>query len=129
MDFIKAALDLRRNSQSRPWPPKHLALALQGGGSFGAFTWGALDRLLEEETIHFDALSGASAGAVNAVLLASGLASGGRKGARKSLEDFWAHVSQSQVMLPLEPYSRLFPTSASEKSAAPPAQGIRRLWA
>ena len=100
MDFIKAALDLRSKRTRPPWPPRRLALALQGGGSFGAFTWGALDRLLEDESIAFDAFSGASAGAVNAVLLASGLASGGREGARKSLEDFWAHVSQSQVLLP-----------------------------
>lgn len=100
MDFIKAALDLRGKKARRRWPPRHLALALQGGGSFGAFTWGALDRLLEDESIEFDAFSGASAGAVNAVLLASGLASGGREGARKSLEDFWAHVSQSALFLP-----------------------------
>ena len=100
MDFIKAALDLHRNEARRPWPPQRLALALQGGGSFGAFTWGALDRLLEEESIGFDAFSGASAGAVNAVLLASGLASGGRAGARKNLEDFWTHVSNSALFLP-----------------------------
>src|SRR4051812_20113907 len=56
---------------------KRLSLALQGGGAFGAFTWGVLDRLLEED-IDLDAVSGASAGAINAVLLASGLARGGR---------------------------------------------------
>lgn len=100
MDIIKAALDLRRAEPRRAWPPPLLAMALQGGGSFGAFTWGALDRLLEEETIVFDAFSGASAGAVNAVLLASGLAHGGREGARKNLDDFWAHVSQKSVFLP-----------------------------
>jgi NTE family protein len=100
VDFAKASLDLRAPLQRRPWPPPRLALALQGGGSFGAYTWGALDRLLEEEAIEIDALSGASAGAVNAVLLASGLASGGREGARKTLEDFWTHVSQSSLFLP-----------------------------
>jgi NTE family protein len=100
VDFIKAALDFRSKRAQRAWPPHRLALALQGGGSFGAFTWGALDRLLEEESIEFDAFSGASAGAVNAVLLASGLASGGREGARKSLETFWSHVSQSSLFLP-----------------------------
>ncbi len=98
--FIKAALDLRPQETPRPWPPRRLALALQGGGSFGAFTWGALDRLLEEETIEFDAFSGASAGAVNAVLLASGLIQGGREGARQNLEDFWTHVSQQALFLP-----------------------------
>ncbi|MBB4199440.1 hypothetical protein CCR94_16785 [Rhodoblastus sphagnicola] len=100
MDFIKASLDLRAPKTSRRWPPRRLGLALQGGGSFGAFTWGALDRLLEEEAVELDALSGASAGAVNAVLLASGLASGGRDGARKTLESFWTRVSQSSLFLP-----------------------------
>jgi NTE family protein len=100
VDFIKAALDLRPKRQPREWPPRRLALALQGGGSFGAFTWGALDRLLEEESIAFDAFSGASAGAVNAVLLASGLVTGGRDGARKTLEHFWSQVSQQALFLP-----------------------------
>jgi NTE family protein len=50
---------------------KRLSLALQGGGAFGAFTWGVLDRLLQEEQITFDAVSGASAGAMNAVVLAA----------------------------------------------------------
>ena len=93
MDFLKASLNLRPPGKNRPWPPERLALALQGGGSFGAFTWGALERLLENDAITFDAISGASAGAVNAVLLASGLASGGRDGARKVLENFWTHLS------------------------------------
>ncbi len=74
----------------------HLSLALQGGGSFGAFTWGVLDRLLEEPTIRFDIASGASAGAVNAVLLADGLRSGGRDGARQALRQFWTRVGQVQ---------------------------------
>ena len=73
MDIVKAALDLRRKNKRRAWPPRRPSLALQGGGSFGAFTWGALERLLDEPDIAFDAISGASAGAVNAVLLASGL--------------------------------------------------------
>jgi NTE family protein len=97
---MRASLDLRAPSGRRPWPPRRLALALQGGGSFGAFTWGALDRLLEQEDIELDAISGASAGAVNAVLLASGLASGGRERARKVLEEFWTRVSQSSLFLP-----------------------------
>jgi NTE family protein len=53
-----------------------VSLALQGGGSHGAFTWGVLDRLLEDERIEIEAISGASAGAVNAVVLAHGLTSG-----------------------------------------------------
>jgi NTE family protein len=100
MDFFKKSTPPPPET-GRPWPPARLALALQGGGSFGAFTWGALERLLEEEFIAFDALSGASAGAVNAVLLAYGLAAGGRERARKVLEDFWTHVSQPNLFLPI----------------------------
>jgi NTE family protein len=68
-------------------------LALQGGGSHGAFTWGVLDRLLEEETLHFEGITGTSAGAVNAVVLADGLAAGGREGARDALRVYWQKVS------------------------------------
>jgi NTE family protein len=78
-----------------------LSLALQGGGSFGAFTWGVLDRLLEERSVRFDIVSGASGGAVNAVLLASGLLAGGREAARKRLESFWRRISGSAGFLPV----------------------------
>src|SRR3954447_20021761 len=74
---------------------KPLSLALQGGGAFGAFTWGVLDRLLEEDELELDAISGASAGAINGVLLASGLAKGGPNEARASLERFWSGVGAS----------------------------------
>lgn len=70
-----------------------LSLALQGGGSFGTFTWGVLDRLLEEDELALDMVSGVSAGAVNAVLLAAGLAEGGAKEARERIERFWRRVS------------------------------------
>ena len=79
-------------------PPKPLSLALQGGGSHGAFTWGVLDRLLEEEALAFTAVSGASAGAMNAVVLANGLLEGGRDGARSGLSDFWRRVSEAGVL-------------------------------
>jgi NTE family protein len=72
--------------------PRKLSLALQGGGSLSAFTWGVLDRLLEEPDLDIGAISGASAGAINAALLASGLVSGGREGARKALARFWNHL-------------------------------------
>ncbi len=75
------------------WPPRRLSLALQGGGSFGAFTWGVLDRLLEDDRIEIDMISGASAGAINGALLASGLADGDRDEARARLERFWKRVS------------------------------------
>lgn len=74
---------------------RRLSLALQGGGAFGAFTWGVLDRLLEEDSVSFDAVSGASAGAMNAVVLASGLAEGDREAAREGLERFWRKVSRA----------------------------------
>jgi NTE family protein len=84
---------------ARVWPPRRLSLALQGGGSFGAFTAGVLDRLLDEADVDFDAVSGASAGAVNAVLLASGLIEG-RAAAKARLERFWKRMSQSAAFLP-----------------------------
>ena len=82
------------------WPPEKLSLALQGGGSFGAFTWGVLDRLLEEPDIAFDAISGASAGAVNATLLAAGMIDGGREEARARLAQFWRRISRTAAILP-----------------------------
>jgi NTE family protein len=72
---------------------KVVNLALQGGGSHGAFTWGVLDRLLEEENLTFEGITGTSAGAVNAVVLADGLAAGGRQGARDALRTYWQKVS------------------------------------
>ena len=68
---------------------KAINLALQGGGSHSAFTWGVLDRLLEDERLTFDGITATSAGSVNAVLLADGLALGGRKAARELLRVFW----------------------------------------
>ena len=67
-----------------PFARKQVTLALQGGGSHGAFTWGVLDRLLEDERIEIEGISGASAGAINAAVLAHGLTVGGRAGARAS---------------------------------------------
>jgi NTE family protein len=72
---------------------KTVSLALQGGGSHGAFTWGVLDRLLEEKGLAFEGITGTSAGAVNAVVLADGLASGGREGAREALGAYWRKIS------------------------------------
>lgn len=75
---------------------KHkLSLALQGGGSHGAFTWGVLDRLLEDERIEIDGISGASAGALNAALVAYGLTTGGPEAARRALAAFWTGVADS----------------------------------
>ena len=74
-------------------PIKRINLALQGGGAHGAYSWGVLDRLLEHPQIEVDAISGTSAGAMNAAVLAPGLAEGGNAGARERLTDFWRHVS------------------------------------
>jgi NTE family protein len=81
-------------ADQRAWPPRKLSLALQGGGSFAAFSWGVLDRLLEQADCKIDAISGASAGAVNAVLLASGLVEGGRPRARARLQQFWTRIME-----------------------------------
>lgn len=70
-------------------------MAQQGGGAHGAFTWGVLDRLLEDERLEIDAVSGTSAGAMNAVVLADGLMAGGRRAAREHLRRFWARVSDA----------------------------------
>jgi NTE family protein len=69
-------------------------LALQGGGSHGAFTWGVLDRWLQEPGLTMAGLSGTSAGALNAAVLASGFARGGAEGARQALRDFWLDVAR-----------------------------------
>lgn len=76
---------------------KTVNLALQGGGAHGAFTWGVLDRLLEDETLEFGWISATSAGSVNAVALVSGWAKGGRKGAKESLEAVWRAVYNAGV--------------------------------
>ena len=83
-----------KNEPGAPRPEhKSINLALQGGGSHSAFTWGVLDRLLEDEQLTFDGVTATSAGCVNAVLLADGLASGGRAGAKDLMRSFWKKMS------------------------------------
>jgi NTE family protein len=84
-------------------------LALQGGGSHGAFTWGVLDRLLEETWLDVVAISGTSAGAMNAAVLADGWTAGGAKGAREALDQYWHRVSRAAAFSPLQrsPLDRL----------------------
>ncbi len=82
--------------------PKRLALALQGGGAHGAFTWGVLDRLLEED-VEIVGVSGASAGAMNAAVLVQGWARGGRQGAREELARFWQRISAAGRLGPIRP--------------------------
>jgi NTE family protein len=78
-------------------------LALQGGGAHGAFTWGVLDRLLEQKDLAFEGLSATSAGAMNAAVFAYGLAVDGREGARKALTAYWKRVSDAAKLGPLQP--------------------------
>jgi NTE family protein len=82
--------------------PVLIDLALQGGGAHGAFTWGVLDRFLEEPQLRIEGISGTSAGAMNAAVLAHGDAASGAKGARKALENFWSRVSQAARFSPFQ---------------------------
>lgn len=79
-------------------PSRRISLALQGGGAHGAFTWGVLDALLADSRVRFEGLSGSSAGAMNAVVLANGWINGGRVGARQALDDFWTAVGKQMPM-------------------------------
>ncbi len=84
--------------------------ALQGGGSHGAFTWGVLDRLLEEPWLEVEGVSGTSAGAMNAAVMADGWAEGGAQGARRALDTYWQHVSEAARFSPFQrtPLDRMF---------------------
>src|ERR1043166_7519586 len=86
---------MRKNPNDIAKPMKQVALALQGGGSHGAFTWGVLDRLLQEDSLSIEAISGTSAGAMNAAALAYGLMTDGREGARKTLHDLWRNIART----------------------------------
>ncbi len=81
---------------------KKISLALQGGGSHGAFTWGVLDAILEDERLDIEAITGTSAGAMNAVVFAEGYLEGGRKGARGSLARFWRSISDAAAFSPAQ---------------------------
>jgi NTE family protein len=89
--------------------PVLVDFALQGGGSHGAFTWGVLDRLIEEPWLRIEAISGTSAGAMNAVLVADGWMQGGAEGARAALDAYWRRVSHAAAFSPLQrsPLDRL----------------------
>ena len=88
--------------------PVLVDFALQGGGSHGAFTWGVLDRALEEPWMQLEGISGTSAGAMNAAVLADGYAVGGAEGAREALEKFWRKVSDA---------ARFSPSSAARSTS------------
>src|SRR6202035_2449933 len=80
-------------ARSPQQPRKKINLALQGGGAHGAFTWGVLDHLLEDDRLVVEGMSGTSAGALRAVMFADAMARGGPAEARKRLADFWRAVS------------------------------------
>ena len=91
-------------------PTKTINLALQGGGSHGAYSWGVIERFLDEEDIEIEAVSGTSAGAMNAAMLVNGYAAGGREGAKKLLEQFWRRISDAAAFGPMQktPIERMF---------------------
>jgi NTE family protein len=97
---------------------KAINLALQGGGSHSAFTWGVLDRLLEDERLTFDGITATSAGSVNAVLMADGLASGGREGAKRLMQIFWKKMSDMTSYSIIAPsfFDRMNPNFGLEHS-------------
>lgn len=89
---------------------KKVNLALQGGGALGAYTWGVLDRLLEDPHLEIDSISGTSAGAMNGAVLVDGYAKGGRDGAREALKNFWENISKFGAFSPLQhlPFQQMF---------------------
>jgi NTE family protein len=100
--------------------PVLIDLALQGGGSHGAFTWGVLDRLLEEPLLTIAGISGTSAGAMNAAVLADGWTAGGAAGAREALEKYWRSVSRAAAFSPMQrsPLDRLMGKWSLDSSPA-----------
>jgi len=106
IDFLARAFGTARGDETGP---KRINLALQGGGAHGAFTWGVLEHLLEDGRLVVEGISGTSAGAVNAVMLADGLRTGPDE-ARKRLSDFWraASLGGDLPALPRAVLNRLF---------------------
>ena len=86
---------------AKPVKARRINLALQGGGTHGAFTWGVLERLLEDDRLDIDGVSGTSAGALNAAILVQGLAEGGREGAIRALGRLWREVAKRLAFSPL----------------------------
>ena len=101
---------MMQENTPRPNAPRRINLALQGGGSHGALTWGVLDRLLADPRLEICEISGTSAGAMNAVVLADGYVQGGREGARAALERFWMAVSDAARFSPIQrsPFDQWF---------------------
>lgn len=95
MALFKRKAPSTRTAKTPPPARSPICLALQGGGAHGAFQWGILDRLLEVDRLDIHAISASSAGAMNAVVMVSGLTQGGADGARHALDVFWREVNRS----------------------------------
>lgn len=124
---IPAAISAPTRRARRKPEVRSLRLALQGGGAHGAFTWGVLDRLLEEDDLAFPSISGASAGALNGAMLVCGFAAGGRAGAQKSLAGLWDGVAEIGAMVaPLQTQQKL----AADFGLIPAEmmQAMMRMW-
>ena len=94
--------ELASPAVAKPVAKKRISLALQGGGTHGAFTWGAMERLLEDERIDFDGFSGTSAGAINGAMVVEGLIEGGPAGAITALDRFWRSMAANMAVSPLQ---------------------------
>ena len=114
--------------------PKRINLALQGGGAHGAFTWGVLDRLLEDDGIEIAAISGTSAGALNGAALKAGMAMGGRQGARDNLDWLWDQVGgvgdlrQTAWMMPVLPVVQAWTDRIEDMMPISPGELASRLF-
>src|SRR5215472_5587280 len=106
---VKEASTPKRTLDGGRTHPLLVDLALQRGGSHGAFTWGVLDRLLEEPWLKIEAISGTSAGAMNAAVLVSGFMQDGAEGARAALDAYWGRVAEAARFSPIQrsPLDRL----------------------
>ena len=110
---------------------KTVNIALQGGGAHGAFAWGVLDYLLEDGRLDVYGISGASAGAMNAVVLAHGVSTGGREGGRAALEGFWRRVSDAGSYSGGQPFQHEYPLDVLSMENAPAfalVDMMTRLW-
>jgi NTE family protein len=116
----------RKPARERP-SRRRLSLALQGGGSHGAYTWGVLDRLVEEPNLVIDAVSGTSAGAMNGALLVDGWSRGGREGAQHALRTFWHEVSKAGDAV-FNPWRYVDAWPALRNLASAWSEALARLW-
>lgn len=100
----------KKNTSSPQPPRKKIVIALQGGGSHGAFTWGVIDQLLEDGRLEIKGVSGTSAGGMNAVAMTQGLMKGGLRGAQEELRSFWKTMSDVGARYTMKlPFSEYFP--------------------